>query len=98
MRAITGVSIRQFNELAIFFKQSLFAIANTKERVRGVGGGRKGRLKQIEEKVFFILFYLKVYPTYDLAGIFFQVDRSQPCRWVKVFFPIFRERTQKIAH
>lgn len=91
MRAITGVSIRQFNELTIFFEQALLETANEKQRVRGVGGGRKGILRKIEAKVFFILFYLKVYPTYDLAAIFFQADRSQPCRWVKVFFPILEK-------
>ena len=61
---------------------------NKKNRKRVVGGGRKGILYGVEEKVFFILFYLKVYPTYDLASMLFQADRSQPCRWVKVYFPI----------
>lgn len=91
MRSITGVGIRQFTELTIFFEQALFHASNKKQRVRCSGGGRKGILRKVEEKVFFILFYLKVYPTYDLAAMFFQADRSQPCRWVKVFFPILEK-------
>ncbi|MBC8342778.1 MAG: transposase [Bacteroidetes bacterium] len=88
MRAATGVSIRQFTELGLFFHEVLISKANKKNRKRVVGGGRKGILRGVEEKVFFILFYLKVYPTYDLASMLFQADRSQPCRWVKLYFPI----------
>lgn len=91
MRAVTGVSVRQFNELTLFFQQVLIHEACKRSRKRAFGGGRKGILQGVEEKVFFILFYLKVYPTYDLAAILFQADRSQPCRWVKVLFPILEK-------
>ncbi len=57
MRAITRVSIRQFNELVIFFEQPLFYAANQKKRVRGIGGGRKGIWGNIEAKVFFYLVF-----------------------------------------
>jgi len=33
----------------------------------GYGGGRK-RLRHIQDKQFFILFYFKSYPTFDVAG------------------------------
>ena len=36
-------------------------------------------------------FYLKVYPTYDLAGFIFDVDRSRPCRWLAQFLPVLEE-------
>ena len=35
-----------------------------------------------------ILFYLKVYPTYDFASILWIVDKSQICRWVKSLLPV----------
>ncbi len=73
MRAITGVSIRQFNELIIFFEQALFHAANKKQKVRGIGGGCKGILRNVKAKFFFILFYLKVCLTYDSAGMFFKL-------------------------
>jgi hypothetical protein len=34
------------------------------------------------EKLFYILFYLKCYPTFDLASALFDFDRSQAHRWV----------------
>ncbi|WP_440864096.1 transposase family protein [Symbiopectobacterium purcellii] len=28
--------------------------------------------------------YLKCYPTYDLQGLLFGLDRTRVCRWVKI--------------
>lgn len=36
----------------------------------------------MEDKLFFVLFYFKCYPTFDLAGILFDFDRSQANRWL----------------
>jgi hypothetical protein len=38
-----------------------------------------------------ILFYLKCYPTFDLAGLLYGVDRAQAQRWVKVLLPVLEE-------
>ncbi|WP_375340289.1 transposase family protein [Okeania sp.] len=46
-----------------------------KPRQRSVGGGRKAPLPTVEDKLFYILFYLKCYPTFDLASILFDMDR-----------------------
>jgi hypothetical protein len=35
---------------------------------------RKGAIGNTKSKLFFILFYLKVYPTFDLAGFVFGTD------------------------
>jgi len=45
-------------------------------RKRAVGGGRRHTLKTPTDKLFFILFYLKCYPTFDLAGLLYGVDRA----------------------
>lgn len=95
MRANTGMSRRQFQELCLFFEQELLAQARAKPRKRTVGGGRKGVLKTTERKVFFILFYLKIYPTYDFASILFFVHRMQPCRWVHSLLPILEKALKK---
>lgn len=91
MRAVTGMSVRQFRELCVIFKQAFMHKSYQKPRKRCLGGGRKNTLRTIEEKVFFILFYLKIYPTYDLAALFCLVDRSQTCRWVKKLLPILEQ-------
>ena len=52
------------------------------------GAGRKPRLATVEAKRFFILFYFKVYPTFDLAGLLFDLDRAQANRWMHRLQPL----------
>jgi len=69
--ALIGMSPHEFALLLPTFTQLLYEHFAAKERQRAVGGVRKGALVDAKSKLFFILFYLKVYPTYDLAGFIF---------------------------
>lgn len=40
------------------------------------------RLSRIQDKLFFILFYFKCYPTFDVAGLLFDIHRSQAHEWM----------------
>ena len=53
---------------------------NRKNMVRKPGGGRKGFLREIQDKLFFILFYYKCYPTYDVLTFFYGFDRANGFR------------------
>jgi hypothetical protein len=48
-------------------------------RQRKAGGGRKGVLASPQQKLLFILFYLKTYPTFDVLGASFGLPRSKAC-------------------
>jgi hypothetical protein len=48
-------------------------------------------LATVEAKLFFILFYFKVYPTFDLAGFLFDLDRSQANRWMHRLQPLLEQ-------
>ena len=90
LRSLTGLRIKPFAELHQKFDIEL---ANRKldakvERQRAPGGGRKHTLENSEGMLFFILLYLKVYPTMELAGFLFGVAKSQACTWVKTFQPV----------
>ncbi len=90
LRSLTGLRIKQFAELHQKFDIEL---ASRKfdvkvERQRAPGGGRKHTLENSEGMLFFILLYLKVYPTMELAGFLFGVAKSQACTWVKTFQPV----------
>lgn len=84
MRAVTGLSIIGFQEICETFEKALFEqkeqeyreglVAGTRQRQPG--GGAKGELKTIELKVLFILLYFKCYPTMDLQGFWFNLNRS----------------------
>lgn len=84
MSALTGVTPEEFNQLLPEFTK----VWNSSKRkqhkrdavVRAIGGGRKGFLRTMEEKLFFILFYYKCYPTYDVLSVIYDCDRSNACR------------------
>ncbi len=84
MLALTGVTPQEFKNLIPAFSQAWLEEKrkqhdkNSKERE--FGGGRIGFLKTMPEKLFFILFYYKCYPTYDLASLIFDCNRSNACR------------------
>lgn len=90
-KALTGLSIQEFNLLLPVFSNLLFEFFAAKIRLRSVGGGRKGALFDQRSKLFFILFFLKIYPTYDLAAFIFGVDRSRAFHWVKFLLPILEK-------
>jgi hypothetical protein len=52
-----------------------------KNRKREPGASRKHTLDTAEKKLFYILMYMKTYPTFDLAGFLWGVNRSQTKRW-----------------
>ncbi len=90
LRALTGLNRQAFDALLPSFEQAYEAsrIAAKPERQRAMGGGRKARLESPEAKLFYILFYFKCYPTFDLAGILFDLDRSQTHEWMHGLQPI----------
>lgn len=84
MLALTGITPQEFDDLIPDFTQVWLKekrrqhAKNAKERK--LGGGRIGFLKTIPEKLFFTLLYCKCYPTYDLASLIFDCNRSNACR------------------
>src|SRR5216683_3002054 len=82
LRATTGYDRKRFEELVVKFAPFVLRVKYKRNRKRKAGGGRPHTLKTSAEKLFYMLLYMKCYPTFDLAGFFFQVDRSQAKRWV----------------
>ena len=86
MKALTGLSPEEFINLVPTFGQAITARKMEEpNRQRKVGGGQKGKLKTIEQKLFFILFYLKTYPTFDVLACFFDKGRGRSCESVHFF-------------
>ena len=71
-------------------EKSVKTLTNQK-RQRKIGGGKTGVMKSDLHKLFFILFYLKCYPTFDLAGFVYSVDRSRTCRWAQTLLPLLEK-------
>ena len=84
MRALTGLDLATFCALAEPFAAGCQAEADARfsveqPRQRRAGGGRKGPLVSSEQKLLFMLFYLKTCPTFDVLGATFGLSRSRTC-------------------
>ena len=65
LRALTGLNRQAEDALLPTFSQIYEQTRSCQSRQRAVGGGRKARLRHIQDQQFFILFYFKSYPTFD---------------------------------
>jgi hypothetical protein len=86
MKSLTGLKISEFKELSEKFGEVLNERPK-KARKRAIGGGRKHSLNEAIENLFFILLYIKCYPTFEVLGFFYDVSRTQTCRWVGKLLP-----------
>jgi hypothetical protein len=95
-KALTGLSVVEFKNLTADFSWNYheYEVKRRPDRIRKLGGGRDAQLKTLEDKLFYILFYLKVYPTFDLAAFQVGFARSKACEWVHLLLPIL-ETTMK---
>jgi hypothetical protein len=92
MKALTGLSYQEFADLVPSFGKAVLDIQRKKpNRQRRVGGGKKGKLPTPESKLFFILFYLKTYPTFDVLGFVTDRDRGKCCRSVHILLQALKK-------
>ena len=96
LRALTGVPTEKWGTLENAFGT---ALKEEKERVyqeelvqgkrkRKAGGGQKGKLPTVYDKLIFLLYYLKVYPTFDVLGAQFGMNCSKACKNIHTLFPV----------
>jgi DDE superfamily endonuclease/Helix-turn-helix of DDE superfamily endonuclease len=94
--ALTGLTLSEFQLLLTAFPQAyqqLYPANQTAEgqpRQRSVGGGCKGRLEQPEEKLLFLLVYLKTYPLQAVMGELFGLSQPQVNYWMHRLLPVLR--------
>ena len=79
---MTGLNRKAFDALLPTFSRVYEQSLLQQPRQRAMGGGRKARLRNPQDKLFYILFYFKCYPTFDVAGLLFDIDRAQAHYWM----------------
>ena len=62
--------------------------ARTPSRQRQPGGGRKPVLSTVADRLLFILFYFKFYPTQQVLGFFFGISQGQANHWIHRLTPV----------
>src|SRR5882724_12388357 len=85
MQALTGLSQTQFNHLLPVFS-NIYQATQQKTYDKGIesgtrrrkpGGGCKGKLPTLADKLLFALYYYKTYPTFDVIETQFEMARSK---------------------
>ena len=95
MRALTGLDGPAFLQLekrfALVLAQELAPQTRAGQpRRRAAGAGPKGALPGPRRKLFFMLFYLKAYPTQDVMGWLFGLSQPQVCARVAQLLPLLQ--------
>ena len=95
MRALTGLDGAAFEKLEKRFAPvlagELAALTRAGQpRQRRPGAGPKGELPGVRHQLFFILFYLKAYPTQDVMGYLFGLSQPQVCERVAQLLPLLQ--------
>jgi hypothetical protein len=93
-RTFTGLTIEAFQKLLPAFEQAYLVSLEEQDtkrktlRQRQPGGGRHARLHNNADKLVFILFYYKFYPTQIVQGFFFGVSQPQANEWIHRLTPV----------
>jgi Helix-turn-helix of DDE superfamily endonuclease len=95
-RSLTGLTGEQFDQLVLDVMPR-YAIAEERRlwrpnRQRRMGAGRKF-VRPLAERLLLCLVWLRVYPTYEVLGALFQVDKGTVCHWLHALLPLLRETT-----
>jgi len=94
-RNLTGMSIEEF---AALYQQVVDDLerdaergANQPARQRAVGAGRPAQ-HDARNRLLMAMIWLRIYPTYDVLGFLFDLDKSNICRNLKGVLAVLRER------
>lgn len=89
-RAMTSLDKAEFEKLCLSFKEAWDKQVEREGRDPSKGG-RKPRLESIEDKLFFILFYLKIYPLQEVIGHLFGLSQGQANVWIHKLSLVLKE-------
>ena len=90
---LSGLKVAEFERLLEPFareyhQQVIQPRLTAPGRVRAAGGGQKGALPEMADKLLFILVYTRIYPLLLVQGLFFGMAESKACKWVGILLPI----------
>jgi hypothetical protein len=86
LQSLSGLKPDEFEILLESFGQAwedfVHQTFHGEGRKRAYGAGRKPQLKQLEDKLLFILVYFRLYPTQAVQGFLFGMGQAQANEWV----------------
>lgn len=102
--SLTSLTPEEFDFLLPAFERAYlkaYLASKTKagqKRERKSGGGRKGTLASIEQKLLFALVYQKSYPVQSIMGELFGMGQSQANEWIHTLLPILKQALDDLGY
>jgi hypothetical protein len=93
-RLLTGLTVEEFDQLFPAFQKAYLEDLRQRQdqpRQRRQGAGRKSVLATGEDKLFFILFYFRHYPTQEVLAFWFGFSQGQANQWIHRLTPILQQ-------
>ena len=93
LQRLTGLNVKEFESLLESFstqydQQVIQPRVKAPGRKRAAGGGQKGAIPEVADKLLFILVYTRIYPLLFVQGLFFGIAESKACKWVGILLPL----------
>jgi hypothetical protein len=94
--AATGLTPEEFETLLVAFEASYETAYPAHQTVVGQvrqrrkGGGNKGKLKRLEDKLLLILIYEKTYPLQTMLGLQFGLTQGRVNEWIHRLTPVLQ--------
>lgn len=103
LRSLTGFDRSEFEKLLPAFgrawdKYVEETFVKNKPRKRKYGGGRKPRLRTVESRLLFILFYFKIYPLQTVLAFLFGMSQSQANGWIYILSEVLGMCMEEQCH
>src|SRR6266567_3055522 len=101
--ALTGLTVPEFQTLMPAFTRSYRRLHPPERTVAGQprqrlpGGGRTGSLHSAEQKLLFILVYLKAYPLQALMGELFGLSQPRVNAWIHRLLPVLHQTLAEVG-
>src|SRR6266508_6088686 len=102
--SLTSLTPEEFDFLLPAFEQAyqravpVLKTMTGKKRERKAGGGRKGALSSMEQKLLFALVYQKSYPVQSIMGELFGMGQSQANEWIHTLLPILKQALEDLGY
>ena len=91
---LTGLTLAAFETLLADFERAYDDDRQQRDRQRPTprrrrpGGGAQGALPTPADKLVFLLFYFRQYPTQETLAFLFGFSQGQACQWIHRLTPI----------
>jgi len=95
--ALTGLEVAEFNQLKPFFEEAflhrmkMFTIEGKERGNRIFVDYQNASLPKIEDKLLFVLIFVKQNLTQEVMGFMFGMSQSKVHEWLQTLIPVLRQ-------